>query len=72
MILVTGLIDVVLRLLALRDLVGRDAALVNGSKTRWGVALAVVSSGGILPLAYLLVGRRQDSGPERARHLELA
>ncbi len=51
-----------LRACALLDLKGRPAGSLNGSKPIWAVALAVVSSAGILPVAYLRWGRRQATG----------
>jgi hypothetical protein len=57
-LLVSGAVDAGLRLYALRDLRTRDAADLRGSRGAWGAALAIVSSAGILPLAYLLRGRR--------------
>lgn len=72
LILATGIIDVALRLIAIRDVIRREPIQVNGSRVGWGIALGVVSSGGILPLVYFVVGRRKDSEPGRSRHLELA
>lgn len=57
-IVVGGTVDVVLRAVALADLKGRPSAEVRGPKPAWATALALVSSGGVLPVAYLLRGRR--------------
>lgn len=51
-------VDAGLRAWALRDLAGRDAAHVNGPKWVWVGALGTLSTSGIAPAAYLLVGRR--------------
>lgn len=53
-----AVLDVGLRGWALADLARRPQAEVKGSKAGWAVALAVVSSAGILPAAYLLRARR--------------
>ncbi|MCL8026860.1 hypothetical protein [Nocardioides bruguierae] len=53
-----GVADAVLRLVALRDLRARDAAQVRGSRRLWALALSTVSSAGVLPVCYLLRGRR--------------
>ncbi|OBF18456.1 hypothetical protein [Mycobacterium sp. ACS4331] len=57
-IVAVAAIDAGLRAWALRDLAGRDAAHVNGPKWLWGGALGLLSSSGIAPAAYLLVGRK--------------
>ncbi|TWG90439.1 hypothetical protein L615_009000000010 [Nocardioides sp. J9] len=57
-IMVAGAVDGVLRTLALRDLKRRTPAQVRGSRKAWGVALSLVSSGGILPVVYFVKGRR--------------
>ncbi|TIC79128.1 hypothetical protein [Nocardioides sp. GY 10127] len=59
MLVGVGLADAALRLVALKDLKGRDAADVRGPKRAWGLGLALVSSSGVLPTAYLLWGRRR-------------
>ena len=60
-------VDAALRTWALRDLAGRPKEEVNGPKFLWSGGLAVVNSVGILPLIYLVRGRRRktdDSAPE--------
>ena len=52
-----AIVDVSLRAVAIADLVKRPQSQVRGSKTLWGVALAVVGSVGLVPAAYLLWGR---------------
>lgn len=51
-------VDSVLRAAALRSLVRRSPDRVRGPKWLWAVALPVVSSGGALPVAYFVFGRR--------------
>lgn len=60
LILGTGVFDVVLRLLALRDLTAREPDQINGSKVRWGIGLGLISSAGLLPIIYFIAGRRKD------------
>lgn len=72
LILGSGLGDVALRLIAIRDLVGRDTDQVRGPKLVWGIALGVVSSGGILPLVYFTAGRRKVTERPRSGRPELA
>ncbi|CAN3128158.1 DUF5652 domain-containing protein [Mycobacterium sp. smrl_JER01] len=51
-------LDAGMRVWALRDLAGRDAAEVNGPKWLWGAAMGLVTSSGVLPAVYLLRGRK--------------
>lgn len=56
-LLAVGAVDAALRAVALNDLARRPASQVRGSKRNWAVALSVVSSAGVLPVAYLRRGR---------------
>ena len=51
--------ETVLKVVALIDLKRRPADQVNGSKVRWAAAIVLVSSGGLVPVLYLLRGRRR-------------
>ncbi len=57
-VVAVGVVDASLRAWALVDLRNRPAEQVKGPKALWALALTVVSSAGLLPGAYLLVGRR--------------
>jgi hypothetical protein len=58
-VIVTGTaVDAGLRAWALADLAGRDSKTVRGPKALWAVGLSVVNSAGVLPAAYLFVGRQ--------------
>jgi hypothetical protein len=59
LVITVGVVDASLRAWALADLKGRPDDQVNGPKAVWGLALTVVSSAGMLPAAYLLLGRRR-------------
>jgi hypothetical protein len=54
-----GAIDLGLRAWALFDLRKRRPDQVNGPKPAWAVGLSLVSSAGVLPLVYLIFGRRR-------------
>lgn len=56
---VLGTLEGVLKVVALVDLWRRPAAQVRGSKRRWAVAIAVPNTFGIVPLAYVVKGRRR-------------
>lgn len=60
LIAVGSAIDGGLRLAALVDLWRRPPVAVRGRKSRWALALALVGSAGILPIAYFRYGRRPD------------
>lgn len=53
-----ALVDGALRIAALVDLRHRPADRVRGPKKAWVAGLSLVSSAGLLPLAYFLAGRR--------------
>lgn len=55
-----GAVDVLLRVLAVIDVAKRPDDEVNGPKKVWLPALAAVSSMGLLPTAYFLLGRRDQ------------
>lgn len=59
LLVTVGVIDAGMRAWALVDLKNRPAEEVNGRKAVWGLALTVVGSAGLLPAAYLLLGRRR-------------
>jgi hypothetical protein len=49
----------ILKLAALVDLKRRPASQIRGPKWLWTVVVAVVSSAGIVPISYFVIGRRQ-------------
>jgi hypothetical protein len=54
-----GAVDIGLRIWGLADLARRPAKQVRGPKAAWALGMSVVSSAGVLPLTYLVVGRRR-------------
>ncbi|MFC0313959.1 DUF5652 family protein [Gordonia phosphorivorans] len=56
-------VDAGLRVWAGQDLASRSAADVNGPKWAWATGLSLVNSMGILPVIYLLRGRKNRSQP---------
>lgn len=57
-ILIAGAFEAGLKLAALIDLSQRPSREVRGSKIGWAAAITVVNSGGVVPILYLLRGRR--------------
>jgi len=60
LIVIGGAIDGVLKVAALVDLARRPATGVHGSKRRWVLAVVLINSVGIVPLAYFVVGRKSE------------
>jgi hypothetical protein len=58
-LVVAGAIEGILKIAALIDLRRRDPAEVHGSKKLWAVAVVVINSAGLAPLAYFFLGRRR-------------
>jgi hypothetical protein len=61
---VAAVVEGVLKLAALIDLRRRPASQIRGPKWVWATAMTVISSAGVLPIAYFLVGRRPGSQPD--------
>jgi hypothetical protein len=57
-ILLIGAVEAGLKIATLIDLAQRPSSAVRGSKAAWVAAIALVNSAGILPIVYLLRGRR--------------
>jgi hypothetical protein len=50
----------IVKVFALRDLKRRPAEEVRGPKWLWGAVIVAANSAGLVPAAYLLLGRRRD------------
>lgn len=59
LIVSVGVLDAGLRVWALADLKRRHKEDLRGPKLAWGLALTLVSSAGVVPATYLLLGRRR-------------
>lgn len=58
LILFGATVDGLLKLVALVDLKRRPATEVKGSKAWWATAIVLINSCGLVPVLYLLRGRR--------------
>ena len=56
---VAAVVEGILKLAALNDLRRRPASQVRGPRWLWATAVAVVSSAGVVPISYFVLGRRQ-------------
>ncbi|MBF6355270.1 PLDc_N domain-containing protein [Nocardia higoensis] len=59
LIVVTTVLEGILKIAALVDLARRPATEIRGSKRAWATAVLLVNSVGAVPLAYFLFGRRR-------------
>jgi hypothetical protein len=56
---ITAVAEAILKLAALIDLKRRPASQVRGPKWVWVTVVTVVSSAGVVPISYFVLGRRQ-------------
>ena len=63
-----GVVEGILKLAALIDLKRRPASQVRGKKVLWATAITVISSAGVVPVAYFLFGRRPTGSRGAAAH----
>jgi hypothetical protein len=57
-IVVSAVVEGLLKIAALVDLVRRPAAQVRGSKLGWAAAVTLINSVGVVPIVYFKRGRR--------------
>jgi hypothetical protein len=61
---VAAVIEGILKLAALIDIKRRPASQIRGPRWLWATAVAVISSAGVVPISYFVVGRRHlDRSP---------
>ena len=60
LVVLAAVADGTLKVAALIDLRRRPASGVRGRKWVWATVVTVVNSLGVVPLAYFVIGRRQD------------
>ncbi len=58
--------DGALRVAALIDIKRRPPSQIRGRKRLWAIVVALVSSAGVVPISYFVLGRRAGS-PDRSR-----
>jgi hypothetical protein len=57
-VMIAAGVEAGLKIAALIDLAQRPASSVRGSKAVWATCITVINSFGLVPIAYLLRGRR--------------
>jgi hypothetical protein len=63
LVIAGAVVEGILKVAALVDIKRRPASQIRGSKWLWATVVAVVSSAGVVPISYFLLGRRQP-GPQ--------
>jgi len=63
LIIVTAVVDSILKGAALIDIKRRPANQIRGPKWLWVPVIAVVNSAGVVPISYFLFGRRTPAQP---------
>jgi hypothetical protein len=58
LVIAAAVVDLILKVAALLDLKRRPASQVRGPKWLWASVVAIVSSAGIVPISYFVLGRR--------------
>jgi hypothetical protein len=59
LITITAVAEGILKVAALIDLKRRPASEIRGPKWLWATVVTVVSSAGVVPISYFVLGRRQ-------------
>ena len=59
LITITAVAEGILKVAALIDLKRRPASQIRGPKWLWATVVTVVSSAGVVPISYFVIGRRQ-------------
>jgi hypothetical protein len=59
LITITAVAEGILKVAALIDLKRRSASQIRGPKWLWATVVTVVSSAGVVPISYFVLGRRQ-------------
>ena len=62
LLVLVGVAEGILKILALVDLKRRPASQVRGRKWVWATVITTVSSAGMVPVSYFLLGRRRRDG----------
>ena len=59
LVVLGAVLEAILKLAALLDMRRRPASEIRGPKWLWATSVATISSAGLLPIAYFLLGRRR-------------
>jgi hypothetical protein len=62
LLIAAGIVEGCLKIAALIDLKRRPASQVRGPKWLWAAVVSVVSSAGVIPISYFVLGRKRPPG----------
>lgn len=60
-LIVIGVSETILKIIALIDLVRRHQDSIRGKKAAWAAAISTINSAGAVPILYFIFGRRRRS-----------
>lgn len=60
MVIVAGVVETILKIVALADLKRRPANQIRGKKWVWALALTFINAAGAVPISYFVFGRRRE------------
>ena len=63
LLIAAGVAEGVLKVAALIDIKRRPAGQIRGPKWLWAAVVTVVSSAGVVPISYFVLGRREPASP---------
>ena len=63
LLIAAGVVEGCLKIAALIDIKRRPASQIRGPKWLWAVVVSVVSSAGLVPISYFVLGRKRKPTP---------
>ena len=63
LLIAAGIVEGCLKIAALIDIKRRPASQIRGPKWLWAAVVTVVSSAGLLPISYFVLGRKREPTP---------
>ena len=63
LLIAAGVVEGCLKIAALIDIKRRPASQIRGPKWLWAAVVTVVSSAGLLPISYFVLGRKREPTP---------
>jgi hypothetical protein len=63
LLIAAGVVEGCLKIAALIDIKRRPASQIRGPKWLWAAVVSVVSSAGLLPISYFVLGRKRQPTP---------
>jgi hypothetical protein len=64
LLIAVGVVEGCLKIAALIDIKRRPASQIRGPKWLWATVVSIVSSAGLLPISYFVLGRKRQPTPQ--------